>query len=77
MKLSTDEIEILKWAEPDGMCAIVWPIGANDTLYLAGKRLEGLGFLENIQHSPERWTITAAGRKALALSRPHHSPTGD
>lgn len=74
MKLSKDELQILNWAAPAGMCAIVWPIGADDSLYLAGCNLERLGFLRNIQHSPEIWKITNAGRESLARSA---GPVGD
>lgn len=68
-KLPADEIEILQWAEPEGSCAIVWPTGALDTWYIAGRALEARGLLANIQHSPEIWVITDAGREALAQER--------
>jgi hypothetical protein len=62
MKLTPDEMLILKWSDP---CAIVWPTDASDSWYLAGRKLEQLGLVTNVQHSPERWVITPKGRAAL------------
>lgn len=62
MKLTPDERLVLKWSET---CAIVWPTDAADSLYLAGRHLEQMGLVTNVQHSPERWVITPEGRAAL------------
>ena len=67
--LSKEECQILNWAS-EGR-AVVWPTDASDSLYLAGKRLEQLGFLENVAHSPEQWDITLAGRVCLSQFAKH------
>ena len=63
MTLSDDERTILEWAKTG--YAVVWPTDAKDAWYLAGNQLEQLGFVTNVQHSPEIWKITKSGNAAI------------